>query len=71
MTSALRQRFNEFGNCCAYCGGAGDMRAEHVEPISKGGAHDIGNIVPSCWPCNASKRTSDMETWCRSQPFFS
>jgi 5-methylcytosine-specific restriction endonuclease McrA len=69
--AALRQRFTEFGNCCAYCGGTGDMQAEHVEPISKGGAHDIGNIVPACWPCNASKRTSDMETWYRSQPFFS
>ena len=69
--AALRQRFNEFSNCCAYCGGTGDMQAEHVEPISKGGAHDIGNIVPACWPCNANKRTSDMETWYRSQPFFS
>jgi 5-methylcytosine-specific restriction endonuclease McrA len=68
--AALRQRFNEFGNCCAYCGGTGDMQAEHVEPISKGGAHDIGNIVPSCWPCNANKRTNDMEAWYRSQPFF-
>jgi len=68
---ALRQRFNEFGNCCAYCGTGGDMQIEHVEPISSGGAHDIGNIVPACWPCNANKRTNDMETWYRSQPLFS
>jgi 5-methylcytosine-specific restriction endonuclease McrA len=69
--AALRQRFNEFGNCCAYCGVTGDVQAEHIEPISKGGAHDIGNIVPACWPCNASKRTSNMEEWYRSQWFFS
>lgn len=69
--AALRQRFNEFGNCCAYCGTDGDMQIEHVEPISEGGAHDIGNIVPACGPCNTSKRTSDMENWYRSQPFFS
>jgi 5-methylcytosine-specific restriction endonuclease McrA len=69
--AALRQRFNEFGNCCAYCGGGGDMQIEHVDPISEGGAHDIGNIVPTCWPCNASKRTKPMEPWYRSQPFFS
>jgi 5-methylcytosine-specific restriction endonuclease McrA len=69
--AALRQRFNEFGNCCAYCGTGGDMQIEHVEPISKGGAHDIGNIVPACWPCNAGKRLNDMETWYRCQPFFS
>ena len=68
---ALRQRFNDFGNRCAYCGQEGDMQIEHVEPISEGGAHDIGNIVPACWPCNSSKRTSEMEPWYRQQPFFS
>jgi len=68
--SAIRQRFNEFGNCCAYCGQGGDMEIEHVRAISKGGAHDIGNIVPACSRCNANKRTRDMERWYRSQPFF-
>ena len=69
--AALRQRFNEFGNCCAYCGDDGDMQIEHLKPISKGGAHDIGNIVPACASCNTSKRSHSMETWYRSQPFFS
>ena len=69
--AALRNRFDEFGNCCAYCGQVGDMQIEHVEPISEGGLHDIGNIVPACLPCNYSKRTSRMESWYRRQPFFS
>jgi len=69
--TALRQRFNEFGNCCAYCGDGGDMQIEHLEPISKGGAHDIGNIVPACASCNTNKRSHPMEPWYRSQPFFS
>ena len=69
--AALRKRFNEFGNCCAYCDQVGDMQIEHVEPISKGGLHDIGNIVPACPSCNYSKRTSEMESWYRRQPFFS
>lgn len=69
--AALRQRFNEFSNCCAYCGQEGDMQIEHVEPISEGGLHDIGNIVPACLSCNYSKRTSEMEFWYRQQPFFS
>ena len=69
--AALRQRFNEFSNCCAYCGDDGDMQIEHLDPISKGGAHDIGNIVPACASCNTSKRSHSMETWYRSQPFFS
>ena len=69
--AALRQRFNEFGNCCAYCGRAGDMEIDHVDPIDNGGPHDIGNILPACADCNSSKRANDMETWYRSQPFFS
>jgi len=69
--AALRQRFNEFGNCCAYCGGAGDMEIEHVDPINNGGPHDIGNIVPACSTCNTSKKEKEVESWYRSQTFFS
>lgn len=69
--TAIRQRFNEFGNSCAYCGAQGDMQIEHVVATSQGGAHDIGNIVPACSRCNTSKRTTEMERWYRAQPFFS
>jgi 5-methylcytosine-specific restriction endonuclease McrA len=68
--SALRRRFLEFGNCCAYCGEGGEMEIEHVVPISTGGPHDIGNIVPACHRCNMSKRNHIMETWYQGQPFF-
>lgn len=70
-TAAIRRRFNEFGNGCAYCGAQGDMEIEHVVAISRGGAHDIGNIVPACHDCNTSKRRREMERWYREQPFFS
>lgn len=70
-TAAIRHRFNDFGNSCAYCGAQGDMEIEHVVAISRGGAHDIGNIVPACHGCNASKRCRQMERWYRAQPFFS
>jgi 5-methylcytosine-specific restriction endonuclease McrA len=69
--NAIRRRFNEFGNCCAYCGTGGEMEMEHIVPISKGGPHDIANIVPACTACNASKRSRPMERWYRAQPFFS
>lgn len=69
--SAIRLRFNSFGNCCAYCGTAGEMELEHVVAISQGGAHDISNIVPACKRCNTSKRAQPMEEWYRAQPFFS
>lgn len=66
----LRARFAQFGNCCAYCGAAGDMQIEHVIPISKGGTHAMGNIVPACQDCNFSKRDHEAERWYRSQPQF-
>jgi len=69
--NALLLRFSQFGNHCAYCGGGGDMQIEHVVPISKGGAHDIDNIVPACAACNSSKGAKDMEAWYQEQPFFS
>ena len=66
----IRARFAEFGHRCAYCGSDGDLHIEHVVPISKGGPHSIGNIIPACKSCNFSKRDSEAEAWYRSQPFF-
>lgn len=67
----LRLRFAQFDNCCAYCGASGDMQIEHVVPISKGGTHAIGNIVPACQTCNFSKRDHEVEQWYRMQSEFS
>jgi 5-methylcytosine-specific restriction endonuclease McrA len=67
----IRARFAEFNHRCAYCGADGDLHIEHVVPISKGGPHSIGNIIPACESCNYSKRDSEVESWYRSQPFFS
>ena len=68
---ALRKRFDQFDGRCAYCGESGDMQIEHVQPVSKGGLHDLANIVPACRSCNYSKHANEMEHWYRSQPFFS
>lgn len=43
------------GNACAYCGGPGPLVAEHRIPLSRGGANDIGNVVPACARCNNRK----------------
>jgi 5-methylcytosine-specific restriction endonuclease McrA len=69
--NAIILKFAQFGNHCAYCGCGGHMEIEHVIPLSKGGAHDIGNIVPACTVCNRKKRANEMELWYRAQPFFS
>lgn len=67
----IRARFAQFDHRCAYCGADGDLHIEHVVPISKGGGHAIGNIVPACKDCNFSKRDHDAERWYRRQPFYS
>jgi 5-methylcytosine-specific restriction endonuclease McrA len=66
----LWRRWVEFDHCCAYCGTQGDLQVEHVIPISKGGEHHLGNIVPACASCNYSKRSAPVEQWYKAQPFF-
>lgn len=72
--SAIRSRYAEFDNCCAYCGKqhkAMDLEIEHFVPISKGGTHVLSNIVPACKPCNRSKFDHDAEAWYEKQEFYS
>lgn len=47
----------EFSHACAYCLRQDvKLTMDHVVPISKGGAHTVGNIVPACKSCNSKKR---------------
>jgi len=41
--------------CCAYCGDAGPLEADHRLPLSRGGSNYIENILPACRRCNARK----------------
>lgn len=44
------------GNFCHWCKADGiRLEMDHVTPISRGGLHEAGNIVPACRPCNASR----------------
>jgi 5-methylcytosine-specific restriction endonuclease McrA len=41
---------------CAWCHRTGvPLEMDHVMPLSKGGKHEPGNIVPACKPCNSSR----------------
>lgn len=66
----LWRHWCRFEHCCAYCGCSGDLEIEHVVPISKGGQHHLGNIVPACTRCNSSKRSKDAHAWYSAQPFY-
>lgn len=50
---------------CAYCGGgAGEvLEIEHVVPLSRGGRHSIGNVVPACMKCNRTKNDRLLIEW--------
>ena len=43
---------------CYYCNTAlnkGNTHLDHYIPISKGGAHSVGNVVFACCSCNLAK----------------
>ena len=53
----------EFNFECAYCGSTDGLEQEHIVPVINGGRYEIGNIVPACRRCNASKKDKDMVNW--------
>lgn len=48
-------------NCCTYCGTKTKLTQDHVLPLSKGGWHDIDNVVPACLACNIKKNDTLVE----------
>jgi 5-methylcytosine-specific restriction endonuclease McrA len=58
-----------FHHRCAYC--SADIRAgyqfDHVMPVSRGGVHGIGNLVPCCGPCNVRKHSRTVMEWRMAQ----
>jgi hypothetical protein len=43
---------------CQYCGATAPdvlLHVDHIEPVAKGGANDLLNLITSCEPCNAGK----------------
>ncbi len=56
---AIRQvALRDCGQRCVYCATRLDQRTatlDHVVPRARGGAHDPGNLVVACGPCNRLK----------------
>ena len=50
---------------CVYCEAdiTGRIVWDHVVPLSRGGTHTPGNLVPCCRPCNSSKSDKLIEEW--------
>jgi hypothetical protein len=78
-SSAIDQRFSMWSNRCAFCGvtathprnaGHAKLTEDHALALSKQGLDEAANIIPACHSCNCSKNAKPIETWYRSQPFF-
>ena len=52
-----------YASPCFYCGHPGPVAADHVIPVSRGGRHAIGNLVPACRSCNSSKKDRTIMEW--------
>lgn len=50
--------FKRDGFKCQYCGAASPeavLVVDHIDPVSKNGAHDMMNFITACQPCNSGK----------------
>ena len=55
---------------CAYCGATDTaLQRDCVLPLSRGGRYTIGNIVPACRSCNASKSNDEVTRWLRRKRY--
>jgi 5-methylcytosine-specific restriction endonuclease McrA len=53
-----------YGDVCAYCyKTTEDMQIDHFFPVSKGGKHELSNLVPACKHCNCSKNNKNPYDW--------
>jgi 5-methylcytosine-specific restriction endonuclease McrA len=51
---------------CAYCGASNiPLQRDCVLALSRGGRYTLGNIVPVCRSCNASKCNAEVTGWLR------
>jgi 5-methylcytosine-specific restriction endonuclease McrA len=51
---------------CAYCGAtSASLQRDCVLAISRGGRYTLGNVVPVCRSCNASKCNDEVTGWMR------
>ena len=51
---------------CAYCSASDrPLQRDCVQPISRGGRYTLGNVVPACGACNASKSNDEVTSWLR------
>lgn len=48
---------------CSFCGLTGSIDLDHKIPLSRGGSHGIGNLMPLCDNCNSTKYNKTIMEW--------
>lgn len=60
--NAMKLAEKELGKKCTYCGISSQdvyLQPDFLWPQSKGGIHEIGNVVPACPTCNSKRGSKD------------
>jgi 5-methylcytosine-specific restriction endonuclease McrA len=58
-----RRLCQRYDNRCAYCGEQRPLQRDHIIPVTRGGQHSIGNLIPACKRCNLSKMDKFIMEW--------
>lgn len=58
-----RRLVARYRGLCAYCKQRPWTDRDHIIPLSRGGRHSIGNLLPACEFCNTSKHNRLLVEW--------
>lgn len=63
--SHIRKEFyvELYSSACVACGTHENITADHIIPLSRGGADSENNLQPLCGSCNSSKSNKLMSEW--------
>lgn len=59
----IKQLIESSNYCCQYCGSSQEIQIDHYFPLSKGGSHNITNLVVACKSCNLAKKDKLPKEW--------
>lgn len=61
--SQLLEVLSGSAGLCVYCVRRKILEADHIEPLIRGGEHDVENLTPACRQCNSSKLDTPLLVW--------
>jgi 5-methylcytosine-specific restriction endonuclease McrA len=66
VTSSEMLALKRKAKSCYYCGiKTNALTFDHIQPLTKGGAHTLDNLIMACAPCNSRKHAKDPHIFAR------